>query len=107
MRGKGSSGKEEDMYKFEKKIEDAEHRGIDFSEGQKTYLRCARINGIDILDHLYDEYSKEHANHPKTSDGEYLDIIGMIITVTEVFDKNMCELVDQMIEYNRSSDAGM
>ena len=94
------------MYKFEKKIEDAEHRGIGFSEGQKTYLRCARINGIDILDHLYDEYSKEHANHPKSSDGEFLDIIGMIITVTEVFDKNMCELVDQMIEYNRLSAAG-
>ncbi len=94
------------MYKFEKKIEDAEHSGIGFSEGQKTYLRCARINGIDILDHLYDEYSKDHVNHPKSSDGEFLDIIGMIITVTEAFDKNMCELVDQMIEYNRLSAAG-
>ena len=39
------------MYKFERKIQEAEKRGIHFSEGQMTYIRCARINGIDLLDH--------------------------------------------------------
>ena len=36
------------MYKFEKKIKAAEEKGIRFSEGQQTYIRCARINGIDL-----------------------------------------------------------
>ena len=52
------------MYKFEKKIKAAEENGIRFSEGQKTYIRCARINGIDLLDHLYDRYSRDYLSHP-------------------------------------------
>ena len=46
------------MYKFEKKIQEAEKRGIHFSEGQMTYIRCARINGIDLLDQLYVDSDK-------------------------------------------------
>lgn len=90
------------MYKFEKKIKVAEEKGIKFSEGQRTYIRCARINGIDLLDHLYDRYSREYLNHPHDEKSiEYLSVISVILLVSEFFDENLCELVDQMIEQNR------
>lgn len=90
------------MYRYEKKIKAAEEKGIKFSEGQKTYIRCARINGIDLLDHLYDRYSREYLSHPgDEKSSEYLSVISVIVSVSEFFDENLCELVDQMIEQNR------
>ena len=90
------------MYKFEKKIKEAEENGIRFSEGQKTYIRCARINGIDLLDHLYDRYSRDYLSHPHDEkSSEYLAVISVILSVSEYFDENLCELVDQMIEQNK------
>ena len=87
------------MYKFEKKIKAAEENGIRFSEGQK---RCARINGIDLLDHLYDRYSREYLSHPHDEkSSEYLAVISVILSFSEYFDENLCELVDQMIEQNK------
>lgn len=90
------------MYKYEKKIKAAEENGIRFSEGQKTYIRCARINGIDLLDHLYDSYSRDYLSHPHDEkSSEYLAVISVILSVSEYFDENLCELVDQMIEQNK------
>ena len=80
------------MYKFEKKIQEAEKRGIHFSEGQMTYIRCARINGIDLLDHLYEKYTREYVSCPH---------ISTILLASEFFDENLCELVSQMIEQNK------
>ena len=90
------------MYKFEKKIQIAEQNGIKFSEGQKTYIRCARINGIDLLDQLYDRYSREYLYHPHDEKScEYLATISVILSVSEYFDENLCELIDQMVKQNR------
>lgn len=90
------------MYKFEKKIQEAEKRGIHFSEGQMTYIRCARINGIDLLDHLYEKYTREYVScpHGENTD-EYLTTISTILLASEFFDENLCELVSQMIEQNK------
>ena len=72
------------MYKFEKKIKAAEEKGIRFSEGQQTYIRCARINGIDLLDHLYDRYSRDYLSHPHDEkSSEYLAVISVILSVSE------------------------
>lgn len=90
------------MYKFERKIQVAEQNGIRFSEGQKTYIRCARINGIDLLDNLYDRYSREYLYHPQDEKSmEYLAAISVILTASDYFDENLCELVNQMIEQNK------
>ena len=71
-------------------------------QGQKTYIRCARINGIDLLDHLYDRYSRDYLSHPHDEkSSEYLAVISVILSVSEYFDENLCELVDQMIEQNK------
>ena len=89
------------MYRFEAKLKAAEDRGIEFSEGQKTYLRCARINGIDLLDHLYERYTQEYMIHQKEEgSAEYLSVIGIILSISEFFDNNLCELVDKMIDQN-------
>ena len=32
---------------------------------------------------------------------EYLAVISVILSVSEYFDENLCELVDQMIEQNK------
>ena len=90
------------MYKFEKKIQEAEKRGIHFSEGQMTYIRCARINGIDLMDHLYEKYTREYVScpHGENTD-EYLTTISTILLASEFFDENLCELVSQMIEQNK------
>ena len=85
-----------------KAVKAAEEKGIRFSEGQKTYIRCARINGIDLLDHLYDRYSRDYLSHPHDEkSSEYLAVISVILSVSEYFDENLCELVDQMIEQNK------
>ena len=73
------------MYRFETKLKSAEDRGIEFSEGQKTYLRCARINGIDLLDHLYERYTQEYMIHQKEEgSAEYLSVIGIILSISEL-----------------------
>ena len=75
---------------------------IHFSEGQMTYIRCARINGIDLLDHLYEKYTREYVScpHGENTD-EYLTTISTILLASEFFDENLCELVSQMIEQNK------
>ena len=90
------------MYKFEKKIKEAEKNGIMFSEGQKTYIRCARVNGIDLLDHLFDRYSREYLSHPhdeKSSD--FIATIGLLLSIMDFFDENLCELVDEISRQNK------
>ena len=96
------------MYRFETKMKQAEEKGIVFTEGQKTYIRCARINGIDLLDTLYDKYTQEYVIHLKEEgSSEYLSIIGVILSISNYFDKNLCELVDQMIDQNTCSKGGV
>ncbi len=96
-------GREVAMYEFEMKMKAAEKEGIRFSEGQQTYIRCARINGIDLISHLIDRYSKDQMNEPQDDEEsrEYLTAISVIMSISEYFDENLCELVDQMIEQNR------
>ena len=96
------------MYRFETKMKQAEEKGIKFTEGQKTYIRCARINGIDLLDTLYDKYTQEYFIHQKEeSSTEYLSIIGVILSFSDYFDKNLCDLVDKMIDQNTCSKGGV
>ena len=91
------------MYKYEQKMKDAESSGIVFSEGQKIYLRCASLNGIELLDHLYDKYSTDYMSHSDDDNAlDYLSMIGLLISIMDFFDSNMCALVDQMIEKNKA-----
>ena len=90
------------MYKFENKIKEAEKNGIMFSEGQKTYIRCAKMNGIDLLDHLFDRYSREYLSHPhdeKSSD--FIVTTGLLLSIMDFFDENLCELVDEISRQNK------
>ncbi len=91
------------MYEFEVKIKEAEEEGIGFSEAQQTYIRCARINGIDLINHVYDRYSTGYANcrNDEEKSSEYLTAVSVIMSIREYFDENLCELVDKMIEHNR------
>ena len=108
MRADKSSRKGgKNMYRFEKKIEAAKELGIRLSEGQLTYVQCARINGIDVLDYLYELFVKDYANHTHDKNSsDYLLFIGLILTLSEFFDDNMCELIDGMIEQNAVKKAG-
>jgi hypothetical protein len=90
------------MHKFERKMKEAAKAGIRFSESQLTYIRCARINGIDVVDGMYERYSKEYINHEYDDEAtDYLRVLSVILSVIEACDENLCELIDQVIEENR------
>lgn len=38
------------MFEYEKCIQEVKEAGIEFTEAEKTYIRCARINGINLID---------------------------------------------------------
>ena len=43
------------MFEYEKCIQEVKEAGIEFTEAEKTYIRCARINGINLIDSLYEK----------------------------------------------------
>lgn len=86
------------MFDFEKCIQDAENAGIEFTEGEKTYLRCARINGIDLIDSLYEQYIQQFvSSDSEKAEDEYLTVLTTVLTIRDYFDKNMVELVKQFV----------
>lgn len=86
------------MFDFEKCIQDAENTGIEFTEGEKTYLRCARINGIDLIDSLYEQYIQQFvSSDSENAEDEYLTVLTTVLTIRDYFDKNMVELVKQFV----------
>lgn len=84
------------MFDYEKCIQDVENAGIEFTEGEKTYLRCARINGIDLIDSLYEQYIQQFVSSDnENAEDEYLTVLTTVLTIRDYFDKNMVELVKQ------------
>jgi len=80
------------MFEYEKCIQEVKEAGIEFTEAEKTYIRCARINGIDLIDSLYEKYIEQFVNND-----EYLTILTTVLTIRDYFDKNMVELIKQLV----------
>ncbi len=93
------------MYKFERRIEVAKECGIELTDAQVIYLQCARVNGIDLLNHLYEECIKPCIENPQIETAsESLQEAGVILTLINKFDESLCELVDQMVHQNTAQD---
>ena len=86
------------MFEYEKCIQEVKEAGIEFTEAEKTYIRCARINGIDLIDSLYEKYNEQFVNNDSdNADDEYLTILTTVLTIRDYFDKNMVELIKQLV----------
>ncbi|MCR5337558.1 MAG: hypothetical protein K6E75_03275 [Lachnospiraceae bacterium] len=96
------------MYEYEQKMKNARKAGISFTDEEETYLRCARMNGIEILELIVMNNLKEFA---RTEDvKKRMDAMNMISTVMDikaVFDKSLCELVERMVHYHKAPFAGV
>lgn len=86
------------MFEYEKCIQEVKAAGVEFTEAEKTYIRCARINGIDLIDSLYEKYIEQFVNNGSdNADDEYLTILTTVHTIRDYFDKNMVELIKQLV----------
>lgn len=86
------------MFEYEKCIQEVKAAGIEFTEAENTYIRCARINGIDLIDSLYEKYIEQFVNNDSdNADDEYLTILTTVLTIRDYFDKNMVELIKQLV----------
>lgn len=90
--------RKETMFEYEKCIQEVKEAGIEFTEAEKTYIRCARINGINLIDSLYEKYIEQFVNNDSdNADDEYLTILTTVLTIRDYFDKNMVELIKQLV----------
>ena len=96
------------MYEYEQKMKNAKKAGISFTDEEETYLRCARTNGIELLELIVMKNLKEFA---KTEDAkkrtDVMNKIMAVMDIKETFDESLCELVERMVHYHKAPFAGV
>ncbi len=95
------------MYEFEQKMKNARKEGISFTDEEETYIRCARTNGIELLELIVMKYVKELAgteDSKKRTDA--MNMISIVMDIKDIFDESLCELVERMVHHHKVPFAG-
>lgn len=86
-------------FEYEKLLAQAKKDGITFSDGQKTYFECARINSLSLLDSIYNAYVMDlHECEEKEHESEIFKKLEWLADIRELFDDNLCKVIRQAMD---------
>ncbi len=90
-------------FEFEKLLAQAREDGVVFTDGQKTYFECVRLNSICLMDSVYDAYvMKLHECEEKEQEMKILNQLEWLADIREMFDDNLCKVIRQAIDMQKS-----
>ena len=89
------------MYKYEKRLKEAKELGIGLTDGQETYIKCAVMNSLNLMDTYYNSFVEEYAKNPDSmKPGEYLATLDVITSIMDFMDDNLVSLIDATVNFN-------